>query len=139
MKVLHLAQGRKYTVWALCDDDETCQVMETLTKVRMEHPDLVETMLPLLLEVVPNDGPPLEDRRRAKMVYRNVLYELKADKYVARRQHFGLRVIFFLDGAVVVCAHAFCKSGGTPQESLDIALAGRARYFEEKGNLEFVT
>ena len=141
MKVLHLAPGRKCDVWALCEEDDTCRVLETLKTVRREHPDLVETILALLLEEVPNDGPPLADPYRAKRLYRD-LYELKADKAITRREHIGLRIAFFFDffDRVVICAHAFCKRGSsTPQADLDFALRERARYFEEKDELEFVT
>ncbi len=143
MKVLHLAQGRKYDVWAMCDDDENCPVLETLTAARLEHPDLVETITALLLEEVPNGGPPLHDPRRAKRLYRDLLYELKADKDISRRGHVGLRIVFFfdgfLDGEVVVCTNAFHKTGSsTPEADLERALRERARYFAEKGELEFV-
>jgi len=143
MKVLHLAKGRKYYVWAMCDDDDSCQVLETLKAVNMEHPDLVETITAILYEVVPDEGPPL-DGYRAKMLHRDILYELKADKDVTRRKHVGLRIAFFFDdfsdGPVVVCTNAFCKHGSsTPETDLDTVLVLRARYFEEKDELEFVT
>jgi hypothetical protein len=80
MKVLHVAFGSKYSVWAMCADDGTCQVMEKLEEVSQDHLDLVEPVFALLSEVVPNEGPPLHDEYRAKMVYRDVIYELKADK-----------------------------------------------------------
>jgi hypothetical protein len=141
MKVLHLATGRKYYVWAVCDDEGSCQVLETLKAVNMEHPDLVGSILALLYEVVPHEGPPFHDPRRAKWLYRDLLAELKADKDVTRREHAGLRLVFFIDefhgGPVIVCTNAFSKSGGsTPEECLDFALRERARYFEEKSELE---
>lgn len=144
MKVLHLAHGRKYDVWALCNDDEVCQVLEALQRISAEHSDLIATITALLLEVVPNEGPPLDDPRRAKRLFRDLLYELKADKDISRRQHVGIRIAFFFDefygGDVVICTNAFPKTGtNTPEEALDMALRERARYFEEKDHLEFVT
>jgi hypothetical protein len=143
MKVLHLEEGCKYYVWAMCGEDGSCQVMEELRRVRAEHPDLVDTILALLLEITPNEGPPLDDPYRAKMLYRDRLYELKADKEIARRKRLGLRIAFFFDnyhgGPVVICTNAFCKTGSTPQECLDLAETERARYYGEKDDLEFVT
>ena len=138
MKVLHLAAGRKHDVWAMCGDDGTCQVLEVLRAVPDEHRDLVETVLALLYEVTPTDGPPLHDPRRAKMLYRDLVYELKADKDLPRRKHLGLRIAFFFDGPIIVCTNAFLKSGGTPQAALDTALLERARYYEERHEREFV-
>jgi hypothetical protein len=143
MKVLYLAPGRKYDVWALCNEEEVCQVLEELQRIGGQHPDLVEAIMALLLEVVPNDGPPLDDPRRAKRLYRNLLYELKVDKDISRREHVGIRVAFFFDvfygGEVVVCTNAFPKTGSsTPEGELDTALRERARYFEERDNLEFI-
>ncbi len=143
MKVLHLAPGRKYDVWAMCDEDEFCQVVETLKRVHVEHSDLVETISALLFEEVPKEGPPLHDPLRAKMLYRDILYELKATKTV-NRKHLGLRIVFFFDsslvgGPVVVCTNAFCKSGGaTPADALDLALTERSRYFAEKRQMEIL-
>src|SRR3712207_5895599 len=123
MKVLHVEAGSKYYVWAMCDDDGTCQVMEKLEEIRGDHLDLVEPILALLYEVVPNEGPPLYDEYRAKMVYRDKIFELKADK-TTNRDHLGLRIMFFFSDhePVVVCTNAFTKSGNTPPEQLDIAL-----------------
>lgn len=141
MKVLYVASGRKYDVWAMCSEDDTCQVMETLQEISRDHRDLVEPLLVLLMEVVPNEGPPLHDEYRAKVVYRDLIYELKADKTTPTRKHLGLRVMFFFSPyeQVVVCTNAFCKSGNTPPELLDIALRERARFHEEHDHLEFVT
>ena len=138
MKVLHVAFGHKYYVWALCDEDGTCQVMEKLKEVSRDHRDLVEPILALLNEVVPNEGPPLHDEYRAKRVYRDIIYELKADK-TKNRNHFGMRVLFFFSSLepVVVCTNAFSKSGNTPPEELDLALRERARFYEEHDQLEF--
>lgn len=140
MKVAHLETGDKYDVWVICNEDDSCPVLDVLAKAKTEHPDLVEPIMALLLEVVPNEGPPLHDPRRAKVLYRDLLYELKADIDVSRRLHIGLRVAFFFDGPVVVCAHAFHKTGSsTPENELDLALLERARYFEHRHELEFVT
>ena len=139
MKVLHLAHGRKFYVWAICDDSGACQVMEMLMKAQEEHGDLVDAILPLLTEEVPNNGPPLEDPRRAKVLYRDILYELKADKHLPHRKRLGLRVTFFFDGPVVVCANAFYKdSSSTPPDALEKALEERARYLQGKEELEFL-
>jgi hypothetical protein len=137
MKVLHLAPGSKYDLWVMCEDDDTCQVMEFLEGVSAEHPDLVEAIV-VLFDVIPNEGPPLDDPRRAKMLYRNIIFELKADKDLPRREHLGLRVAFFFDGSVIVCTNAFFKSRGTPEEELEQALLERSRYYEGKDELEFV-
>jgi hypothetical protein len=139
MKVLHLTKGRKYDIWAMCSDDDTCQVLEFLRAVPVEHTDLVETIAALLYEVAPHEAPPLDDPRRAKMLYRDLIYELKADKDLPRRKHLGLRIAFFFDGSVLICTNAFLKSRGTPQAELDKALLERARYYEGKHELEFVT
>lgn len=141
MKVLPLARGCKYDVWVICDEDDSCQVFKTLAEVRKEHPDLVETIT-AVLDMVPDEGPPL-DGYRAKMLYRDVLYELKATKTVRRKQ-LGLRIAFFFDefcgGPVVVCSNAFLKYGSsTPDADLDTAQVLRLRYFEERDELEFVT
>ena len=141
MKVLHLRSGRKYAVWAMCDDDETCQVLETLKSVGREHSDLVEAISALLFEEVPDQGPPFHDSLRAKMLYRDILFELKATK-VIERAPVGLRIAFFIDneyfdGPVVICTNAFFKRGtSTPGESLTLALMERARYFSEKNQME---
>src|SRR3712207_5785959 len=136
MKVLHVAFGRKYYVWAMCADDGTCQVMEKLEEVSRDHLDLVEPILALLSEVVPNEGPPLHDEYRAKMVYRDVIYELKADKTISG-DHLGLRIMFFLSDhePVVVCTNAFTKSGTTPPEQVETALLERSRFYEDHDNL----
>jgi hypothetical protein len=145
MKVMVLAEGRKYDVWGMCTDDERCQVLELLPEVGEEHPDLVSTMMALLRGVVPDEGPPLYDEFRAKMLYRDVLFELKADKDLPRRKHLGLRVAFFFvneftGGPVVVCTNAFTKHGSsTPQEYIDYALSERSRFYQEIDELEFVS
>lgn len=141
MKVLPLAHGCKYDVWVVCDEDGSCQVLETLAEVKKEHPDLVETIT-AILDIVPDEGPPL-DGYRAKMLYRDLLYEFKANKDV-HRKHLGLRIAFFFDtffgGPVVVCTNAFLKHGSsTPAAALDAAQLLRARYFDERDELEFVT
>lgn len=112
--------------------------MEKLEEVSEDHLDLVEPVLALLHEVVPNEGPPLDDEYRAKMVFRDTIYELKADKTV-NREHLGLRVMFFFSDSdqAVVCTNAFTKSGNTPPEELDTALCERSRFYEEHDQLEF--
>ena len=138
MKVLHVAFGSKYYVWAICAEDGTCQVMEKLAEVSRDHLDLVEPILALLREVVPNEGPPLHDEYRAKMVFRDIIYEFKADKMV-NREHLGLRIMFFFSDIdqAVVCTNAFTKSGSTPLEELENALCERSRFYEEHDLLEF--
>jgi phage-related protein len=113
-------------------------------QARIDHPDLADTIMALLLEEVPNEGPPLDDPRRAKRLFRDILYEVKADKGT-RKLHVGLRVAFFydcFDKPVIICAHAFRKSGGsnTPETDLDRALERRSTYFEHKqeNKLEFM-
>src|SRR5215213_11237852 len=132
MKVAHLETGDKYAVWSMCNEDDTCPVIEVLKEVSAEHPDLVATITAMLFEEVPDKGPPLDDPLRAKALYYDLLYELKADKDVARRKHLGLRVAFFEDtfddGPVIICAHAFLKSRGTPDRDVQVALAERSRY-----------
>jgi phage-related protein len=145
MKVAHLAPGRKFDVWVLCADDDTCPVLDVLAQARAEHPDLTDTIMALRLEEVPNEGPPLDDPRRAKVLFRDILYEVKADQDITRKLHVGLRVAFFydcFDKPVIVYAHAFRKSGSsTPEADLDTALEKRSTYFEHKheNKLEFMT
>ena len=142
MKVLLLAEGGKYDVWALCGDDDSCQVLEMLKLARVEHPDLVDAITAHLYEVVPEQGPVL-DGIRGKRLYHDILFELKEDKPL-RRARVGLRIVFFYDdkfsgGSVVVCTSAFIKrSSSTPNAELDKALSLRAKYFQEKDELEFV-
>lgn len=144
MRLIQLAAGRKYGVWAVCDemDDETCQVLEMLlVRVLEEHPDLQEMMTPLLFEEVPNEGPPFDDPRRAKRLYREILWELKADKGSGTKNHIGLRIAFFFDDTEpdqIICTNAFYKQENTPQQELDKALAERARYFTDKSNHRLV-
>jgi hypothetical protein len=138
MKVLHVAHGRKFDVWAMCGEGGECQVMDTLLEVSREHPDLATPIAVLLNEVVPHEGPPLHDEYRAKMVYHGLLYELKSDKTVGRK-HLGLRVLFFFHGEIIVCTNAFLKSGNTSQDVVDLALYERTRFHEEYDSLEFVT
>lgn len=143
MKVLLLAEGGKYDVWALCGNDDSCQVLEVLKLVRAEHPDLVDAITAHLYESVPEQGPFL-DGIRGKMLYRDILFELKEDKSLGRRARIGLRIVFFYDdefsdGPVVVCTTAFIKhSSSTPISELDKALSLRGKYFQEKDELEFV-
>lgn len=140
MRLLHLAAGRKHVVWAICDESGGCQVLEMLMKAAAEHADLAEDMMALLLEEVPDAGPPLGDSRKAKRLYRDFLYELKADKGSGRGGRLGLRVAFFFDGpTVVVCTNAFYKSSSTPPDQHKAALDARLTYFEakERGELEF--
>jgi hypothetical protein len=132
MRLLHLAAGHKYVVWAVCDGN-ACQVLDMFMKVQEEHPDLAEDMGALLFEVVPKVGPPLDDSRRAKRLYRDILYELKANKLVGGGKQLGFRVAFFFDGpSLIVCTNAFYKAQSTPQAALNLALGEQARYFEAK-------
>lgn len=135
MRLVHLAVGRKHVVWAVSDENGGCQVLDMLIRAMDEYPGLTDAMMALLLEVVPDTGPPFEDPRRAKRLYRDLLYELKADQDLGRRQHLGLRVVFFFDdedATRIVCTNAFYKERATPQHELELALLERARYFEAK-------
>lgn len=134
MRLIHLAAGRKQSIWAVVGEDGRCQVLEMLlVQALEEHPDLAETMMALLFEVVPDAGPPLGDPRKAKRLYRDILFELKVDRGVGVGKHVGLRVVFFFDEpATIICTNAFYKSHSTPQTELDAALVQRRHYFEAK-------
>jgi hypothetical protein len=144
MKVLFLAGGRKYDVLALCDDDDTCQVLDMLRAADRDHPDLVARMTAHLYQMVPDQGPQL-DGYRGKELYDDFLYELREEKNVGRGKYVGLRLAFFFDhsyhgGSVIVCTNAFYKLGSsTPEPELTRALTLRAEYLQNRDELEWIT
>jgi len=141
MKLLHLAAGRKHVLWAVCDEGGECQVLETLLMASEEGGEraaLAEDIMALAFEEVPNNGIP-DDPRRVKNLYREILYELKADRGNGK-QHEGLRIAFFFEGPkVLICTNAFYKGNSTPPRAHEKALSERQRYLEakERGQLEF--
>ena len=73
-------------------------------------------------------------KERAKPL-RDGICEFRSWQKTRRRRRIvrlGLRVLFFLDGASIVCTNAFVKFGSTPEAELAEAVRLRFLYFEEK-------
>jgi hypothetical protein len=135
MILQHLASDR-FEVWAACDDQGICQVVEMLQSVQSDYPRLAAEMGALLLRQVPEHGPPYDDPQRFGRLYDDLIYELKGCEYddPAKRKHkkVGLRVAFFFDGTSrIICTNAFYKTRRTPPAEKARALRERERYFAE--------
>jgi hypothetical protein len=141
MKLFDVAGlGRPFSVWAVFNEDGSCQVMEKMRRVSREHQDLAQQMAVLLYEEIPDRGPP-DDHRRFGSLYEGVIYELKAHEYVTQTERLGFRIARFLDGGfTIVCTNAFYKTDVTPPDQVTLARAERERYFQDKSlkNLDLV-
>jgi hypothetical protein len=134
MRLQWLVTGRAHHVWAIVDESDGCLVMSMLAEVERDHPTLFADMGSLLLQYVPVYGVPWHDRSRARKLYKDEIFELKACEYVNKRKTIGLRVAFFfdLDTAVIICTHAFYKRAATPPEEVQRARRMRDEYFVAK-------
>jgi hypothetical protein len=134
MNLLQIAGGRRgqrYRVMVLCDDDDgptpemRSQVLELISEVELERPDLAASMDQLMREALPVNGPDFTTDEYFKRLYGDVIYEMKAHEYLADGGYFGLRVAFFRDGisSLFVCTNAFVKAGGNPTPPAEVSLA----------------
>ncbi|HXO26165.1 MAG TPA: hypothetical protein VOA80_02370 [Thermoanaerobaculia bacterium] len=121
-----------FSVWAVFNEEGSCQVMEKMRRVSREHQELAQQMAAMLYEEVPDKGPP-NDSRRFGSLREGVVYEFKAQEYVTRTERLGFRIACFFDGAfTIVCTNAFYKTGTTPRDQVNLAVGERERYFRDK-------
>jgi hypothetical protein len=60
---------RHFSVWAVFNEDGSCQVMEKIRRVSREHQDLAQQIVVMLYEEIPDRGPP-DDHRRFGALYK---------------------------------------------------------------------
>jgi hypothetical protein len=128
-----------FSVWAVFNEEGSCQVMEKMRRVSREHQGLAQQMAAMLYEEVPDKGPP-NDSRRFHELYGELIYEFLAVEFVTRTMRKGFRIACFFDGPTVVCTNAFYKTGTTPRDQVNLALGERERYFRDKelGKLDLI-
>jgi hypothetical protein len=130
MKLFEVA-ARRFSVLVVYNEEGSCQVMEKMRRVRVEHQDLAYQMGVLLYQEIPDRGLP-DDPRRFGRLYDEMIYELKALEYVTPSERLGFRIACFFDGEAIVCTNAFYKKDKTPPDQVSLALRERARYFRDK-------
>jgi hypothetical protein len=128
--------GWRYSIFAVCDDRGECQVERFLLEIRGRYPRAVRDLNAIMQDYVPQHGPPFEVEERAKRL-RDDICEFRSwqrAKKKGRAVRIGLRVLFFEDGAAIVCTSCFEKPilGTTLDDEIDLAIGLRARYFQEK-------
>jgi hypothetical protein len=141
MKLFDVAgRGRRFSIFAVFNEEDSCQVIQKMRKVRIEHQELAQQMGALIYEEVPDKGPP-PDPRRFSELYQEFIYEFKAVERVTLREKLWFRIACFFDGpSIIVCTNAFYKTGATPPDQVTLALRERERYFRDKSlnNLDLV-
>jgi hypothetical protein len=130
MKLFDVAgRGRRFSILAVFNEEDSCQVIQKLRKVRVEHQELAQQMGALIYEEVPDKGPPPDSRRFGEL-YQGVIYEFKAVEQLTKRTKLWFRIAcFFDDASTIVCTNAFYKTGATPPGQVTLALRERERYF----------
>ncbi|HEY6321054.1 MAG TPA: hypothetical protein VJA16_05820 [Thermoanaerobaculia bacterium] len=133
MKLFDVAgHGRRFSILAVFNEEDSCQVIQKMRRVRIEHQELAQQMGALIFEEVPDKGPP-PDPWRFSELYQGLIYEFKAAERVAQRKTLWFRIACFFDGAsTIVCTNAFYKTGATPPDQVTLAIRERERYFRDK-------
>ncbi|HVT17476.1 MAG TPA: hypothetical protein VHQ90_15005 [Thermoanaerobaculia bacterium] len=127
-------QSWRYSIYALCDESGSCQVEHFLLESRQAYPRAVRDLDSIMRQWVPQHGPPFEVEERARKL-RDEICEFKAWEKVKKQKRVArvlLRVLFFEDGAKIICTSGFVKTDSTPDDQIDEAVELRATYFQEK-------
>lgn len=132
MKLRTIGSGR-WKVFAICDDDGSCQILDFLQNLQPES--LSRRMLSLLEQKVPANGPP-HNEEISKYLDDKIL-EFRKSAHDGKQ----LRVLWFYDkGQIIICTQAFVKAERTPPGAIDTAkdLKNKYIYARENNAIEII-
>ncbi len=132
MKLLQIAK-RLWTVWAYCDDRDSCQVFDFIWGLDRPHRN---KLLSLLQEYVPRHGPPRHNKQQAKHLDGHIWEFRKGPRRGAK-----YRILFFTDERnIVVCTNAFVKRSTTPPGEIQKAqtIYDQYKIDKQEGRIEVV-
>lgn len=133
MRLLRYSQGSEWTVYLYCQNDETCQILETLGACG----EIGERMLADLKTVATRSLVSLQrDREFSKPIADTRLLEFRLPTSKGATP----RVSYFFDqNKVIVCALALLKkSNALPPQFIEASESIRKRYFDA-GRLKAAT
>jgi len=121
-----LAPRARYEVVAVCDDEgEYCQVTSFLETNKSDRQ--AKRMSALLMQFVPLEGPSLHNALIAKHLDDGI-HHFKRHPKTGK----GVRVLWFRDGALIICTEAIFKRDDNLKAEIKRAKQIRTRYEEAK-------